>query len=71
VDRQPLDPRQATRRRREHSNARPEEPWAAEFVQGRLQERTEGDSRHEQWQEEMKIIQTTRRRKMERCHLVR
>ena len=44
---------------------------AAEFVHGRLQEHPEGDSRHEHWREVMEIIQKTRRRKMERRHLLR
>jgi hypothetical protein len=44
---------------------------AAEFVHGRLQEHPEGDSRHEHWQEVMAIVQKTRRRKMERRHLLR
>ena len=44
---------------------------AAEFVHGRLQEHPEGDSRHEHWREVMEIVQKTRRRKMERRHLLR
>jgi hypothetical protein len=44
---------------------------AAEFVHGRLQEHPEGDSRHEHWREVMKAVQKTRRRKMERRHLLR
>ena len=44
---------------------------AAEFVHGRLQEHPEGDSRHEHWQEVMAIVQKTRRRMMERRHLLR
>jgi hypothetical protein len=46
-------------------------PRAAEFVYGRLQEHPEGDSRHEHWREVMAIVQKTRRRKMERRHLLR
>ena len=45
--------------------------WAAEFVYGRLQDHPEGDSRHEHWREVMAIVQRTRRRKMERRHLLR
>ena len=44
---------------------------AAEFVHGRLQDHPEGDSRHAHWREVMGIIQKTRRRKMERRHLLR
>jgi hypothetical protein len=44
---------------------------AAEFVHGRLQDHPEGDSRHEHWREVMEIVQKTRRRKMERRHLLR
>ena len=44
---------------------------AAEFVYGRLQDHPKGDSRHEHWREVMGIIQRTRRRKMERRHLLR
>jgi hypothetical protein len=44
---------------------------AAEFVYGRLQDHAEGDSRHEHWREVMAIVQKTRRRKMERRHLLR
>jgi hypothetical protein len=44
---------------------------AAEFVHGRLQEHPEGDSRHEHWREVMEIVQKTRRRGMERRHLLR
>ena len=44
---------------------------AAEFVYGRLQDHPEGDSRHEHWREVMEIVQKTRRRKMERRHLLR
>ena len=44
---------------------------AAEFVYGRLQDHPEGDSRHEHWREVMAIVQKTRRRKMERRHLLR
>ena len=44
---------------------------AAEFVYGRLQDRHEGDSRHEHWREVMEIVQKTRQRKMERRHLLR
>ena len=44
---------------------------AAEFVHGRLQEHPKGDSRHEHWREIMEIVQKTRRRKMERRHLLR
>ena len=44
---------------------------AAEFVYGRLQDHPDGDSRHEHWREVMAIVQKTRRRKMERRHLLR
>jgi hypothetical protein len=44
---------------------------AAEFVYGRLQDHPEGDSRHEHWREVMEIVQKTRRRRMERRHLLR
>jgi hypothetical protein len=44
---------------------------AAEFVYGRLQDHPEGDSRHEHWREVIAIVQKTRRRKMERRHLLR
>ena len=44
---------------------------AAEFVHGRLQDHPEGDSRHEHWREVMEIVQRSRRRKMERRHLMR
>ena len=44
---------------------------AAEFVYGRLQDHPEGDSRHEHWREVMAIVQKTRRRKMERRHVLR
>jgi hypothetical protein len=37
----------------------------------RLQDHPEGDSRHEHWREVMAIVQKTRRRKMERRHLLR
>jgi hypothetical protein len=44
---------------------------AAEFVYSRLQDHPEGDSRHQHWRALMEIIQRTRRRKMERRHLLR
>ena len=44
---------------------------AAEFVHGRLQQHPEGDSRHARRREVMEIVQKTRRRKMERRHLLR
>jgi hypothetical protein len=44
---------------------------AAEFVYDRLQAHPEGDSRHGHWREVMAIVQRTRRRKMERRHLLR
>jgi hypothetical protein len=44
---------------------------AAVFVHGRLQEHPEGDSRTEHWREVMAIVQKTRRRNMERRHLLR
>ena len=57
----------ATRLVQEHGLAE----RAAEFVYGRLQDHPEGDSRHEHWREVMAIVQKTRRRKMERRHLLR
>jgi hypothetical protein len=45
--------------------------WAAKFVYGRLQDHPEGDSRHEHWREVTAIVQRTRRRKVERRHLLR
>jgi hypothetical protein len=44
---------------------------AAEFVYGRMQDHSEGNSRHEHWREVMAILQKTHRRKMERRHLLR
>jgi len=44
---------------------------AAEFVYGLLQQHPEGDSRHAHWREVTEIVQKTRRRKMERRHLLR
>jgi hypothetical protein len=44
---------------------------ADELVYGRLQDHPEGDSRHEHWRQVMAIVQKTRRRKMERRHLLR
>jgi hypothetical protein len=44
---------------------------AAEFVHGRLQERSEGDSRLAHWRDVMEIVQRVRRRKVERRHLMR
>jgi hypothetical protein len=44
---------------------------AAEFVYGRLQDHPEDDSRREHWREVMEIVQKTRRRRMERRHLLR
>jgi hypothetical protein len=44
---------------------------AAEFVYDRLPDHPEGDSRHEHWREVMEIVQRSRRRQMERRHLLR